>query len=99
MYEAPGGAFGCRRCLRGLYGGQRDNEAVRAIQRAIKIRMHLGGSPDLSQPFPNRPKRTSKATYAALRAEAFRLQAASPVAWCTVPAQKPSRVRVRKAES
>ena len=98
MYEAPSAAFACRRCLKTFHQNQSGPAPLRAIKRAIKIRTYLGGSPDLSQPFPKRPKGVSKATYAALRAEALRLQALPLVTWCTVPVQKPSKIRVRKAE-
>jgi hypothetical protein len=63
-YLPAGGAIACpmqansrRRCIAGL-------------EQARKIRMRLGGSADLLEPFPGKPKGMHRRTFERLRARA-----------------------------
>ena len=46
------GGFRCRLCLRLRYASQYETHGGRARSRAQKLRMRLGGSPNLLEPFP-----------------------------------------------
>jgi hypothetical protein len=52
----PGRYFLCRRCYDLVYESQRENEMNRALRRAQDIRRRLGGSANLTEPFPEKPK-------------------------------------------
>jgi hypothetical protein len=65
---AAGDLFACRHCYRLAYASQQESPRSRAIRRSRKIRMRLGGSPDLLQPFPKRPRGMHQRTYMHLRA-------------------------------
>jgi len=67
--------FACRKCRKLSYPTQRVAPASRALARTQSLRVRLGGSADLSQPFPAKPKgmhswRYTKLGLRALRAEA-----------------------------
>lgn len=51
VYPA-GGEFNCRRCLALAYELQRENRRFRALRRAQKIRVRLGGSTNVVTPLP-----------------------------------------------
>ncbi len=51
-----GSAIACRLCCNLTYECQRENPFHRAISKVQKARMRLGGSADLTAPFPSRPK-------------------------------------------
>jgi hypothetical protein len=55
--------YRCRHCYNLRYPSQREASHHRAIGQAQRLRMKLGGSPDLSQPFPLKPKWMHHATY------------------------------------
>ena len=58
--------FACRHCRKISYDCQRIAPLSRAMARAQTIRTRLGGSPDLSLPFPPRPKGMHEWTYTKL---------------------------------
>jgi hypothetical protein len=65
-----GDLFACRRCYRLLYASQQQTPLHRALEQARKIRTRLGGSADLLEPFPAKPKGMHRRTFQRLRARA-----------------------------
>jgi hypothetical protein len=61
----------CRHCYRLAYESQQDSAKYRALHRAQAIRMQLGGSASLMDPFPAKPKRMHWSTYRQLYAKAM----------------------------
>ena len=59
----PGRYFLCRHCYDLSYQSQRDNKIYRALHRAQDIRRQLGGSANITQPFPEKPKGMHWRTY------------------------------------
>ena len=59
----PGKYFLCRHCYDLRYESQRKGKADRALRRAQKIRQRLGGSANMTQPFPEKPKGMHHDTY------------------------------------
>ena len=59
----PGRYFLCRHCYDLAYQSQRDNEMYRALHRAQDIRQRLGGSANMMEPFPEKPKGMHWRTY------------------------------------
>jgi len=74
---AAGDLFACRHCYGLGYASQQESPQSRLISRSRKIRMRLGGSPDLLQPFPKRPRGMHQRTYMHLRARDLLLLKAS----------------------
>jgi hypothetical protein len=66
LYGA-GDLFACRSCYGLAYASQQDCPRHRKISRSRKIRMRLGGGPDLCAPFPEKPRRMHVRTYLRLR--------------------------------
>ncbi len=58
------GYFLCRRCQDLSYASQRErNSSVPALHRCQRIRTKLGGSANMSEPFPDKPKGMHWKTY------------------------------------
>jgi hypothetical protein len=59
----PGRYFLCRHCYDLVYESQRENEMHRALRRAQATRVGLGGSANMTKPFPEKPKGMHWNTY------------------------------------
>lgn len=60
LYGAP---FACRTCNRIAYRSQREPLRDRRLRQAQRIRERLGGSANMTIPFPERPKGMHRGTY------------------------------------
>jgi hypothetical protein len=61
MRNAP--VFACRHCCGLVFASQREIPRHRAIRRAQKLRMRLGGSANLAEPLPERPRGMHRRTF------------------------------------
>ena len=59
----PGRYFLCRHCYDLSYQSQRDTKMYWALHRAQDIRRRLGGSANMMEPFPEKPKGMHWRTY------------------------------------
>jgi len=64
------GVFACRSCHQLVYRSQRETASKRALRRAQAIRMTLGGSDNLEEAFPKKPKGMHWRRYERLQIEA-----------------------------
>jgi hypothetical protein len=62
LYGA-GPLFACRHCYRLAYPSQQEPARRRGLGKSQKIRMRLGGSPNMSEEFPDKPKGMHWRTY------------------------------------
>jgi len=65
-----GKVFSCRTCYGLVYDSKNGTRRNRGVWRAQSIRLKLGGSANLSEPFPEKPKGMHWRTYMQLREEA-----------------------------
>jgi len=61
LRDAP--VFACRHCCGLAYASQQEVPRHRAISRAQKLKMQLGGGPSLLDPFPGKPPRMHWRTF------------------------------------
>jgi hypothetical protein len=50
------GTYACRHCHRALHASQKNNQIGRKRLQASKLRLDLGGLPDINESFPTKPK-------------------------------------------
>ena len=67
LLYAAGELFACRRCYGLAYASQQELAHHRGLGKAQKIRMRLGGSPNMLDEFPDKPKHMHWLTYDRLR--------------------------------
>ena len=70
LYRVRTPYYLCRRCQRLRYRTQSEKPLGRALILEQNLRVRLGGSWDLSEPFPARPKGMHRTTYQRLRERA-----------------------------
>lgn len=70
LYGA-GRHFLCRLCYRLAYASQSEDDLDRALRRANRIRVRLGGEPGTASLFPRKPRGMWSRTYDRLSAEAL----------------------------
>jgi hypothetical protein len=63
--------FCCRYCLNLKYLSQSESPRLRGVARAQKVRMRLGGTGNLTEPFPTKPPGMHWKTYQRLKAKAL----------------------------
>src|SRR5262245_33822452 len=63
------GNYACRFCHRAQYLSQKQKTASRKRLTACKLRLKLGGWPDINEPLPTKPKWKHKKRYQAVRSQ------------------------------
>jgi hypothetical protein len=63
LLYGPGRYFLCRYCYELVYESQSEHKMHRALRRAQRIRERLGGSANMTKPFPEKPKGMHWRTY------------------------------------
>ena len=77
-----GETLACRVCHGLVYMSQHERPEYRLLGKAQAIRQRLGGTANLTAPFPDRPKRMHRATYSRWRDKADAAeQAGSAIIW------------------
>jgi hypothetical protein len=74
LYLGDCALFLCRLCRRLAYASQSASPATRAISKARKLRVRLGGGPIVFDPLPGKPPRMHRWTYLRLSATATKAQ-------------------------
>jgi hypothetical protein len=74
LYLRDAAVFACRHCCGLAYASQQEIPRHRAISRVQKIRIRLGGSANLLEPFPARPRGMHRMTYYRLSAQTMAAQ-------------------------
>lgn len=74
LYLRDAAEFACRQCCGLAYASQHESPRDRAISRVQKIRMRLGGSANLLEPLPKRPRGMHRLTYYRLLGRAMAAQ-------------------------
>jgi hypothetical protein len=69
------GNYACRFCCRAQYLSQKQKTASRKRLSAAKLRLKLGGWPDIREPMPSKPKWTRRRTYQRIRNQIQALEA------------------------
>ena len=69
------GNYACRFWPRTQYLSQKQKTASRKRLSAAKLRLNLGGSPDIREPMPSKPKWTRRRTYQRIRNESLEAKA------------------------
>jgi hypothetical protein len=69
------GNYACRYCHRAAYASQKNNQIGRKRVQASKLRLQIGGWPDINEPMPSKPKWTRRRTYQRVRNEIEALEA------------------------
>src|SRR5262249_30052694 len=69
------GHVACKWCLRASYASQQRDSNGRKCLTASKLRLKLGGCPDITEPIPAKPKWTRRRTYQRIRNEIRSLEA------------------------
>lgn len=60
------GSMGCQKCQRIRYESQLITKEQRMLNKAVRLRLKLGGNDNLHLPFPKKPEQVAWKTYAAL---------------------------------
>jgi hypothetical protein len=68
------GTYACRYCQRAIYASQKEDSTGRKRLTACKLRLQLGGLPNINEPFPAKRKWAHRKRYQRLRNQAQALE-------------------------